>query len=160
MTPYKYLALDSYPLSNAAITPAQPGATPTESERCHQWMQDCEAAGIILLAPAISYYEAVRDLYLRGATAKITRFQKFCFDPLRFVALTEDHLTEAAKLWATLRNQGLATADKQALDGDAIFAAQVLDLQLPTGQFTVVTRNLRHITRFGLPAEQWENIAP
>lgn len=160
MTPYKYLALDAYPLSNAAVTPAQPGATPTESERCHQWMLDCEATGIVLLAPAISYYEAVRDLYQRGASTKIVRFQNFCFHPARFVPLTPDHLTEAAKLWATLRNQGLATADKQALDGDAIFAAQVLDLQLPAGQFTVVTRNPKHITRFGLPIEQWENIIP
>jgi len=128
------------------------------SERCRQWMEDCEAAGTLLLVPAIAYYEEVRDLYQRQAFAKIARFHNFCFDPARFVPLTIDHLTEAARLWGTLRRQGKPTAADKALDGDAILAAQVLSLNLPAGQFIVATRNVDHITRFGLPADEWQNI--
>jgi len=61
-------------------------------------MLDCEAAGCTILIPAITYYEAVREMYQRQVTAKIARFQAYCFEPTRFVPLTVDHLTEAAKL--------------------------------------------------------------
>ena len=90
----------------------------------------------------------------------IARFQNFCFDPVRFIPLTIDHLTEAANLWGQIRRAGLATAERHALDGDAILAAQVLSLNLPAGQFIVATRNASHLTRFGLPADEWQNISP
>jgi len=69
-------------------------------------------------------------------------------------------LTEAAKLWARLRNQGVQTADKLSRDADAIFAAQVLSLGLSMSDYVVATRNSKHLPRFGLPIEQWENITP
>ena len=159
MPDYRYLVLDSYPLSNAAIAPARSG-TPNHSQQCQQWMDDCEAAGKILLVPAIAYYESVRDMFQRRATAQIARFQKYCFDPARHIPLNADHLTEAAKLWGALRRSGVPTSDPKALDGDAILAAQVLGLSLPTSQFVVVTRNPDHLARFGLPVEHWENITP
>lgn len=157
---YKYIVLDTYPLGNVAVTPPKTGVVPTSSELCHQWMLDCETAGRQLLVPAIAYYEAVRDLYQRQAIAKIARFQQYCFHPDRFIPLTTYHLTEAAKLWGQLRNAGLPTADKLALDGDAILAAQVLDLGLPATDYVIVTRNPDHLIRFGLPVEKWENITP
>ncbi len=160
MPTYRYIVLDAYPLSNAAVTPAHPSTTPNESEQCHQWMIDCEAVGATLIVPAIAYYEGVRELYERKATAKIARFEAFCFNSSRFVPLTVEHLTEAAKLWGRLRNQGVPTADRLALDADAIFAAQVLSLGLPSGDYVVATRNSRHLPRFGLPIEQWENVTP
>ena len=157
---YRYIALDTYPLSNAAVTPALPGTAPTSSEQCHRWMTDCEAAGVQFLVPAIAYYEVVRELYERQAIAKIARLQRYCFHATRFVPLTTEHLTDAAKRWAQLRIEGLPTAGRQALDGDAIFAAQILSLNLPAGELAVVTRNPKHTVRFGLPAANWEDIAP
>jgi len=152
--------LDSYPLGNAAIALPKAGATPTPSQICQQWMLDCEAGGTILLVPSIAYYEQVRELYQRQATAQIQRLEKFCLEAKRHVPLTFDHLTEAGRLWGGLRRTGQSTADPQSLDGDAIFAAQVLSLGLTPGTFVVVTRNPKHLTRFGLPTEAWENIAP
>ena len=160
MPGFDFIVLDSYPLGNAALPLVRPSSTLTESERCRQWMADCEAAGSVLLVPAIAYYEEVRDLYQRQAFAKVPRFQQFCFDPARYIPLTRDHLTNAAQLWGQMRRTGQTTADKHALDGDAILAAQVLSLNLQPGAFTVVTRYAAHITRFGLPAESWENITP
>jgi hypothetical protein len=160
MPTYSHIILDTYPLSNAAVALAKAGATPTHSEESHQWMLDCEAAGIILLVPAIAYYEGVRDLYQRQAAHKIVRFQKFCFNPKRYIPLTRDHLTEAGQHWGNLRRTGQATADPHALDGDAILAAQVLALGLPSNDYVVVTRNPDHLKRFGLPTQEWENIIP
>lgn len=160
MSTYQTIVLDTYPLSNGAIPLARPGANTTESERCRQWMFDCEAAGIGLLVPAIAYYEGVRELYQRQATAKIVRFQRYCFNPTRFVPITPEHLTEAGRLWGQMRRTGKATSDPHALDGDCILAAQVLSLNLPEGEFVVATRNVKHLARFGLPADEWENLAP
>ena len=157
-TRFQYIALDAYPLGNSAVTLARPGAKPTSAEHCRRWLDDCESAGITLLVPAVAYYEEVRDLYQRQAMSKIARFQEFCFEPTRFVPLTRNHLTAAARLWGDLRRSGQPTSDPHALDADAIFAAQVLSLGLPAGEFVVATRNPAHLTRFGLPTANWEDI--
>ena len=102
--PYRYLVLDAYPLGNTVIPLAKSGETPTQSEACRQWIEDCQANGITFLVPAIAYYEEVRDLYQRQAIVKVARLQAFCFNPTRFIPLTLDHLTYAAQLWARLRN--------------------------------------------------------
>lgn len=160
MPTFPYIVLDSYPLGNAVIPLAKPGTAPNSSELCRQWMEDCQAVGTIFLVPAIAYYEEARELEQRQATTRISRFEAFCFHPARFIPLTLDHLKTAARLWGQMRRTGLATADRHALDGDVILAAQVLGLGLQSHEYVVATRNAKHITRFGLPADQWENIPP
>ncbi len=160
MAAYPFIVLDAYPLGNIAVAPTTGGAVPTSSQECRQWMVDCEAAGSVLLVPAIAYYEEVREMEMRQASRQISRLQNFCFDPARFIPLTTDHLTHAAALWGQARRQGQPTSDRHALDGDVILAAQVLSPGLPSGQFIVATRNVQHLVRFGLPAEEWQNIAP
>lgn len=155
-----FVILDAYPLGNAVIAPALPGAPATSSQQCRQWMTNCENAGSVLIVPAIAYYEEVREMEMRQASRQIARLQNFCFDPARFVPLTTNHLTEAAKLWGEVRRAGEPTADRHALDGDVILAAQVLSLDLPSDQYVVATRNVAHLVRFGLTAQQWENITP
>jgi predicted nucleic acid-binding protein len=56
------IILDTGPLSNAVVALARPGKTPTLSEQCRQWIQDCEQAGVQLLIPAVCYYETLREL--------------------------------------------------------------------------------------------------
>jgi predicted nucleic acid-binding protein len=160
MPAYPILILDTYPLGNAIVRFAKPGDTPTESELCRRWVEDCQNAGASFLVPAIAYYEGLRELEQRSVATKIPRFQSFCLDPNRFIPLTTDHLTEAAKLWGNLRRTGQATSDPKALDGDAIFAAQVLSLGYKQEDYVVVTRNPGHLQRFGLFTEAWENIPP
>ena len=157
---YAFIVLDAYPLGNAALSPARSGDSPTPSQQCRQWMMDCERAGSVLLIPAIAYYEEVREMEMRQAARQIARLQSFCFDPARFIPLTTNHLTAAARLWGQVRRQGQPTSDRHALDGDVILAPQVLSLGLPISQYVVATRNVQHLVRFGLPAEEWQNIIP
>jgi hypothetical protein len=160
MPTYPYIVLDAYPLGNAIIPLAKPGTTPTPSEACRQWMEDCQAAGTIFLVPAIAYYEEARELESRRATAKIARFEAFCFHPTRFIPLILDHLKAATVLWGQMRRSGLTTADRHALDGDVILAAQVLGLGLAPHEYRVATRNVTHLARLGLPADEWHRILP
>lgn len=157
---YPFIILDAYPLGNAAVAPPRPGTALTSSEQCRQWMTDCEEAGSFLLVPAITYYEEARELEMRQAARQLARLQSFCFDPARFVPLTTDHLTAAAALWGQVRRAGQTTADRHALDGDVILAAQVISLNLPADQYVVATRNVQHLVRFGLVAKEWEAIMP
>jgi len=156
--PPPFIILDAYPLGNAVIAPAPPGATSSSSQQCRQWMTDCEKAGSILLVPAIAYYEEVREMEMRQAARQIARLQNFCFDPARFIPLTTEHLSAAAKLWGQIRRSGQPTADRHGLDGDAILAAQTLSLGLGIDQYIVATRNAKHLVRFGLPAAEWQQI--
>jgi predicted nucleic acid-binding protein len=160
MPTYPYIILDAEPLGNVTAPFARAGVAPTYSQRCRQWIRDCEAAGTVFIVPAITYYEVVRDFYQRKAPAKIARLQNFCFDPTRFLPLATDDLTRAAELWGMLRNQGIPTAGSQSLDADVIFAAQVLSLNLPSDEYIVATSNPNHLSRFGLPVDTWENITP
>jgi hypothetical protein len=156
----RFIVLDAYPLGNVAVATADPDIASTPSQQCRQWIVDCEQAGSILLVPAIAYYEEVREMEMRQAARQITRLQNFCFDPSRFIPLTTEHLSEAAKLWGQVRRAGQPTSDRHALDGDVILAAQVLSLGLPISQYVVATRNVQHIIRFGVPADEWQNIIP
>jgi len=159
MPRYPYIVLDAYPLGNAIIPLAGVDTVPNDSQECRRWMLHCEASGTEFLVPAISYYEVVREMEQRQAMGQIKRFQNFCFDPDRFIVLTTEHLSQAAALWGQARRSGQATADPKALDGDAILAAQVLSLGLQPHEYVVATRNTKHLTRFGLNAAEWRNIA-
>lgn len=61
-------------------------------------------------------------------------------------------MRQAAEFWANSRRQGVPTADKQALDGDVILAAQALAVH-----GTIVTGNRKHLSRF-VPAMDFSEI--
>ena len=154
------IILDTGPLSNCVIPFAKVNQAPTHSEQCRQWLADCEQAGAILMVPAISYYEALRELERRTAMAKIARLKSFSFLlPVRYIPLTTPHLESAAKLWATLRNAGMPTAPDESLDADVIISAQALSLGLPTSDYIIATSNPGHIARYA-PCDLWTNIRP
>jgi predicted nucleic acid-binding protein len=75
----------------------------------------------------------------------------------RYLPLTVEALRKAAELWANVRNAGLPTAGKEALDGDVILAAQLLTSKFVTGNLVVATSNAKHIARF-LAAREWRSI--
>lgn len=86
------IILDTGPLSNSTVPFAKSGKAPTLSEQCRQWISDCEQSGVVLLVPAICYYEALRELERRRAAGKIRRLQEFLFSvPSRFIPLTTAH---------------------------------------------------------------------
>ncbi len=150
------IILDTFPTSSVA---KRPGRRPTLSDQCHQWVDACEDAGHTILVPAISYYEALRELELRRAASQIERLKDFCLLPTRFIPLTTSHIETAARLWGETRRAGRPTASDDALDGDVILAAQALSLGLSPSDYIVATTNISHLSRF-VPADEWTNIQP
>ena len=150
------IVLDTFPASSVA---KRPGRTPSLSDRCHQWVDDCENAGHTILVPAICYYEALRELEQRQAVSQIERLKDFCLLPTRFLPLTTTHLEMAAQLWGQIRRNGRSTSSYDALDADVILAAQALSLGLPTADFIVATTNVKHLSWF-VPCKEWPNIKP
>ena len=77
---------------------------------------------------------------------------------------------EAARLWAEVRNRGFTTAGKDALDGDALLAAQVFvwcaENDVAVTRVAVATTNVSDMTRFAdgagnrLQAATWQEIVP
>lgn len=150
------IILDTFPASSVA---KRPGASPSLSDRCRRWVEDCESAGHAVLVPAICYYEARRELELRRAATQMARLRAFCLIPNRFIPLTTAHLELAARLWGDVRREGLPTAASQALDGDAILAAQALSLELSPVDYVIATTNVGHLSRF-VHCDEWANIQP
>lgn len=148
------IVLDTFPASSIS---KPPGAKPTLSDTCRQWVYDCESAGHLILVPAVAYFEALRELELRRAVVQIARLRQFCLLPQRFMPITTAHLETAAQLWANSRRSGNPTASREALDADVIIAAQTLSMGLPASDYIVATTNVTHLSRF-VHCEVWSNI--
>lgn len=130
------------------------------ADACRIWVFNCVTAGVRVVVPAISNYEARRELIRADKTAGLARLDEFIpAEPDRYLPLTDADLYQAAELWARARRQGLPSADPKALDIDVLLAAQALSLSLAAGRFTVATSNVRHLSRF-VPADRWQNITP
>lgn len=156
----RVIVLDTFPLSSTGKLDPPPGVAPTTLDRRHRWVRDCAAAGNRVVVPAISYYEALRELERLNATGQIARLRDFCHAvPDRYLSLTDADLNLAAKLWGQCRNAGTPTAGVDALDGDVLLAAQALSLGLPVQDLIVATTNPGHLSLF-VPAELWMNIVP
>ncbi len=148
------IILDTFPASSGA---KRPGKELSVSDTCREWVDGCEVAGHTMLVPAISYYEALREMERRQAARQVIRLRSFCLLPTRFIPLTTMHLDLAAKLWGEVRRDGQPTASSDALDGDVILAAQALSLGLSPSEYIVATTNVRHLARF-VPCDEWTNI--
>jgi predicted nucleic acid-binding protein len=152
----RVIVLDTFPVSSVC---KRPGRTPTELDRCFQWIEECEDVGHSVLIPAIAYYEVLREIERRKADFQRDRLKAFCLQPHRFVPCTTEHLEEAARLWGEARRSGYPTADPQALDCDVILAAQARSLGMPSSDYVIATSNVGHLTQF-VPANLWTNIDP
>ena len=65
----------------------------------------------------------------------------------------------AASFWADVRLRGVPTADDQALDADAILAAQAALIGGAGDVVTVATGNVAHLTRFPRnDAREWSTV--
>ena len=156
----RVIILDTFPLSSAAKREPPAGTSGTTSDDCRQWLQDCIRAGNRVLAPAITYYETLRELERLRAASQIARLRAFCrASPGRYLPLTDADINRAARLWADARNAGTPTASPDALDGDVILAAQALGLGIPVSDFVIATTNVGHLSQF-VPAVLWTDIAP
>jgi predicted nucleic acid-binding protein len=154
------IILDTGPLSNCVVPISNlSGMPPTPSQACRLWLTTCEHAGATILVPAIAYYEVLREIERRTATAQKNRLQRYCFQPGRFIPLTTAQLNLAAQLWGQARRTGTPTANDAALDGDMILCAQAQSLGISPADYVVATTNPAHLIRF-VNAAQWQHITP
>ena len=72
-----------------------------------------------------------------------------------YLPLTTAVMRDAAELWAQVRQSGLPTADRHALDGDVILAAQARSI--PADDVVVATTNVGHLARL-VDAALWTDI--
>ena len=129
-----------------------------EIDECHQWFDTLRQAGVKFYMPEIADYEVRRELVRSKQTAGISRLDRLKIQII-YLPIHSDAMLLAADLCAQVRNAGIATADKHALDGDVILCAQALSLGLATAEFVIATSNVKHLSRF-VPAEEWANIQP
>jgi hypothetical protein len=142
--------LDSAPVGS--LTNPNASAIPVAIRK---WLTDMLAAGRRVILPEITDYEVRREL-IRASRASSLAFLDGLAKQAEYLPLTTFMMRLAADLWAQARNVGLPTAASQALDGDAIPAAQALSLGVPV---VVATGNPGHLTRF-VPTADWQTITP
>lgn len=96
-----------------------------EAEACRAWYRRLIASGCLFFVPEIADYELRREFVRQGNAAAVTRLDVFnAAVPDRYLPLTTPAVRLAADLWARVRNQGKTTAPPEALDADALIAAQ------------------------------------
>ncbi len=145
--------LDSMTLALACCNPSQ-----ERTRLCLNWLSRLDESGILVIIPAIADYEVRRGLLKKGAPAKLRNLGALR-TRLAFVGISTPALEKAAEFWASLQRSGRPTADKKALDGDAILAGIAATIGGDDDQVIIATENLRHLNRFpGVEAQPWESI--
>ena len=120
----KAVVLDSGPLGLISNP-----RTSDEAEACRAWVAGLIERDILVFVPEIADYEVRRELLRAGKTIGIARLDHVKA-ALTFLPISSAAMSKAAELWAMARRQGKPTAAPEALDGDAILAAQALTLGL------------------------------
>lgn len=151
--------LDTGPLSEIVRRRGQN----TDADACFDWFQALTTAGVRLCVAEVNDYELRRELLRADKTSSIRRLDALISVPGRYVPISTNAMRLAADLWAGSRKLGIITAPPQAIDGDAILAAQVQMFAaaegIPLSEIIVATTNVRHIARF-VQADEWSNIQP
>ena len=97
------------------------------------------------MVPEIADYEIRRELLRASKTEGIRRLDDF-ISQTDYLAITTTAMRQAAEYWVEARQQGRATADDKALDGDVILAAQAATLD--RANVVIATTNVKHLSRF------------
>ena len=145
------IVLDISPLGLGTRPPGNPMA-----DSCKRWLDDLLAAGRRIILPEIIDYELRREVIRTRSMGSLRRLDDLKA-MVEFRPITPAAMLRAADLWALIRQRGLPTADRHALDGDCILAAQALVAGEPA---IIATSNVAHLARFpGVDARLWESIA-
>ena len=118
------------------------------------WMFGQRANGAVIAIPEIVDYEVRRKLIHNRALdslKRLDRLQEFDGEKqplIRYLPITTVAMRKAAELWAEARWRGESTADPKALDGDVILAAQAMLFCEGAADWSVVTENANHISRY------------
>jgi predicted nucleic acid-binding protein len=124
---------------------------------CQLWLDRQIQARSIIFIPEIADYEVRRELMRAGKLRGVRQLDQLK-SALEYIPLTTEMMVKAAELWAQVRQQGLPTADPNALDGDVILAAQTLiTRQQRQQEIIIATTNVGHLSRFTI-AQDWQTI--
>ena len=156
--------LDTSPLSQVTRTPGRNA----DADACRLWSEHVAGRDIAILVPEIADYELRRELLRTNNINSVARLDVFAASIAQFLPLDTTTLREAAQLWANLRNAGIPTASKDALDGDTILAAQVFAWcranTVALSAVAVATSNVGDLTRYTdaekkrLQAARWQDM--
>lgn len=147
------MILDTGPLGLVSKPRGKPDAA-----YCLRWVDGLRKARIAIAVPEIARYEVRRELVRVGATAGLGRLDRFQATYL-FLPLNSAIMDLACSMWAHVRRAGMPTASDDALDGDAILAAQASAAAPDWGRVVIATTNVDHLIRFpGIDARRWWEI--
>lgn len=149
--------LDSGPLG--LVTNPKESA---ESLSCKDWLRQLTRDGHQALVLAITDYEVRRELKLYGKVNGLRNLDLLAASA-GYVPLTPQALWMAADLWAQVRQAGLPTAERFALDANVILAAQARTLdagfwEMPGATIVIATSNVGHLVRLA-DARLWQDIS-
>lgn len=147
----KAILVDSTPLGQITHPKVKP--------EIREWLEKINQQNINLLIPEIVDYELRRQLLLNNRFKSIARLDALIKN--RLVLINRETILKACELWAWIRQQGLPTADKNNIDGDVILSAQAILQKQYYHEVTIVTENVKHLSRFciyGIVAEKWSEI--
>jgi predicted nucleic acid-binding protein len=130
-----------------------PKAASPSSQEGKVWRQSLPLKGYIVMLPEIADYEVRRELIRVGKTAGIRRLDQLK-SQIPYRPLTTEVMLLAAQLWADARKRGKPTADRNALDGDVILAAQAIWEVNAGNEVVIATTNVGHLSQF-VDAREW-----
>jgi predicted nucleic acid-binding protein len=140
----KPIVLDTGPLGKIAH--------PQRNPEISAWYDQLLASGATVIIPELADYEVRRELLLAGLADSLRRLDGLKL-VLEYLPISTRAMQRAAELWAISRRSGQPTADRHALDGDVILAAQAEE-----AGGIVATDNVRHLSRF-VDARVWRDIS-
>jgi predicted nucleic acid-binding protein len=141
--------LDSGPLG-LVTNPKQS----SQGAACYEWLDTLMTRGVRVVLPEIADYEVRRELWRANKVRGIERLDALG-ELLEYLPLTTAAIRQAARFWASARQQGQPTAGDKTIDGDMILAGQAATLD--ADDLVIATTNVGHLGRFA-PADLWENI--
>lgn len=149
----RIVLLDSGVIGLLCSSPTLPGVI-----RGHARLGDLYDLGVAVMIPDVTDYEVRRELIRTGASAKLARLDSLR-DKVFTISLTFEAWAKAAEFWAVVRKAGRPTADRHALDGDAILAGVAATTGSPGDDVVIATTNVGHLSRFpGVVARRWDEI--
>jgi predicted nucleic acid-binding protein len=126
-------------------------AHPRPNQEVAAWLNRVVASGSLVVIPEIADYELRRNMLLEGMASSLKRLDELK-DLLLYMPLTTRAMIKAAEFWAAARKQGKTRVALDALDGDAILAAQAFEAGA-----VIATENVGHFSWFA-EAQHWREI--
>ena len=134
-----------------------------DGDACRVWAAALDQAGCLFFVPETADYELRREFLRLGNAGAVARLDHFNANVTgQYLPLTTPDVRLAASLWAQVRNQGKPTAPPEALDADALIAAQSRLLNpaaFGLSSAVVATANVGHLNAL-TNAVLWSDIQP